>query len=133
MRGLASITARYIGRPHAEIGCLDLCHRMLRELGRPVPDAVGGWGVANYRDLVRAQGIRSAQRIMLASFWRIGRGVPVRAALPGDLLVVMHRGGRVFPAVYVGRGTAVASFTRSGVRAFRLDRLNYPVMARRID
>lgn len=129
---LGAVTAKYVGKTFAEVGCLELCYRVLREMGKPVPAGVGPWGVENYAGLV-ARSIRSAQRVMLASFWQVGRGVPVRAAAPGDLLAVLQKGPVVFPAVHVGRGLAIASFIRRGVEVFRLDEENRAVMARRIE
>lgn len=131
MKHLAAVTARYLGRPFAEVGCIELVCRLLDDLGTPLPDAVDGHSQANYRALLDRDR-PAAQRAMLAAFARIGR--PGNLAFPGlgDLLVVHQAPDTYFPAVYVGAGQAIASFIRNGVQVFRLDEKNSPVMVRRV-
>lgn len=130
---LAKITARYVGRPFAEYGCLELVVSVLRDLGKDMPKEIDGITLANYRALVDAN-ISHAQGVMLNAFRKIGKPASTRYPYIGDLLVVSqrHRNGS-FPAVALGNNLAIASFIRKGVCVFELDNNNLPIMARRID
>jgi len=128
---LSAITKKYINKPFAEYGCIELVVAVLAEMGRPLPDAVDGIDAVNYRDLV-ASDIKKAQFEMLRTFRKIGTSSSTKYPGIGDLLVVMQAGCALFPAVAVGNGQALASFIRRGVCVFSLDEYNRAVMARRV-
>lgn len=129
---LAQVMKRYINRPFVEYGCLELVVSVLRDLGRELPPEVDGINLDNYHDLV-AQNIRVAQVAMLRIFRKIGRSSNAKYPHIADLLVVLQktRGG-LFPAVYVGNGMALASFSRKGVCVFELNQYNLAVLARTV-
>jgi hypothetical protein len=129
---LSKITAKYIGKSFREYGCIELVVNFMRDIEKPLPDEVDGIDVINYRDLID-EDIKKAQRVMIRTFRKIG--TPANAKYPsiGDLLVVLQPHCRgIFPAVAIGHGNAIASFIGAGVMAFNLDRLNVPIMARRV-
>lgn len=127
---LAETTAKYIGRP--DMGCLDLCVALLRDLGFEMPDAVDGLGVGNYRELAE-RSMRLAESALLARMWRVGLPGSTRFPRLGDLIAVfLPRSGGVFPAVSLGGGLAIASFIRTGVAVFRLDSANRVIICRRL-
>jgi len=128
---LSAITKKYIGKPFAEYGCIELVVAVLAEMGRPLPDAVDGIDAVNYRDLVGSD-IKKAQVAMLKAFRKIGKPASTKYPAIGDLLVVMQSGCSLFPAVAVGGGQAMASFIRNGVGIFSLDKYNRTIMARRV-
>lgn len=129
---LAEITRKYINQPYDEYGCVELVVAVMADMGYALPGEIDGINVKNYKDLVTAD-IKKAQITLLKTFRKIGRPTSTKYPWIGDLLVVYqkHRQG-LFPAVSVGNGQAMASFIRYGVQVFRLDRLNLPIMARRI-
>lgn len=131
MKKLADITGRWIGRDFKDYGCLGFCYMFLKDLGFDPPDRVGPWGVDNYITLVD-EDIKKAQRIMMKSFLKIGRRAPKKYPAIGDLLVIKQKDKVYFPAVYVGRGSAMASFIKKGVMVFRIDTANQVLMARRL-
>ena len=131
MKNLAATTAKYLGKTHEQYGCLELAYHLLKDLGLPVPEAVGDWSVKNYKSLVDAD-IKRAQREMIRAFKRIGAPASTKYPALGSLLVVFQRPDVFFPAVYTGNGQAMASFIKKGVVVFRLNDLNRVVMARRI-
>lgn len=132
IKNLAAVTAGYIDRPYSEYGCVDLVWHVLQDLGTPMPPAVDGWSLANYRELV-ARDIRAAQNVMVDVFNKIGRpGNPCFPAI-GNLVVIEQPGGVRFPAVYVGSETALASFIRKGVKVFKIDDNQKVILARRLD
>ena len=128
---LSAITKKYIGKPFVEFGCIELVVAVLAEMGRPLPDAVDGIDAINYRELV-ADDIKKAQVAMLRAFRQIGRPGSTKYPAIGDLLIVMQSGCGLFPAVAVGNGMGIASFIRTGVGVFALDKYNRTIMARRV-
>ena len=130
---LAAVTAKYIGKQYKEYGCIERVDNFMRDIGRPLPPEINGINAVNYIDLVRAD-IKNAQYTMIRTFRKIG--VPASTKYPaiGDLLVVWQPVWHgIFPAVAVGNGQAIASFIRKGVILFQLNRLNLPIMARRVE
>jgi len=130
---LSSVTSKYIGKSFKDYGCIEFVVNFMRDIEKPLPDEVDGINVSNYNDLV-VDDIKKAQITMLKAFRKIGKPASTKFPRTGDLLVVFqkHRWG-MFPAVYVGNGMAAASFIRRGVQLFNLDKLNRPIMARRVD
>jgi len=128
---LAQITAKYIGKTFDDYGCIELVDAVLRDLGRPLPDDIDNITVGNYRELLE-YGVRRAQYEMLCAFRQIGKPASTKYPAIGSLLVVMQPGVRLFPAVALGGGMALASFIRAGVCVFNLDRYNRPIMAREV-
>jgi hypothetical protein len=128
---LSAITKKYINRPFAECGCIELVVAVMAEMGHPLPDSIDGIDAVNYRDLV-ASDIKKAQVAMLRAFRQIGDPASTKYPAIGDLLVVMQSDCGLFPAVAVGSGMGLASFIRTGVSIFSLDKYNRPIMARRV-
>ena len=128
---LSAITKKYINKPFAEYGCIELVVAVMAEMGHPLPDTVDGINAVNYRDLV-ASDIKFAQVAMLKAFRKIGKPASTKYPAIGDLLVCMQPGINLFPAVAVGGGMGLASFIRDGVCVFSLE-YNRTIMARRVD
>jgi len=128
---LSAITKKYIGKPFVEYGCIELVVSVMADMGRPLPDSVDGINAVNYRDLVAAD-IKYAQVAMLKAFRKIGKPGSTKYPAICDLLIVMQSGCALFPAVAVGGGMGLASFIRTGVSVFSLDKYNRPIMSRRI-
>ena len=132
MKNLAGVSAKYIGKPYEQYGCLELVYHLLKDLQLPVPDTIGSWSVDNYRGLVDAD-IKKAQRIMIRAFKKIGQRGSTQYPTVGNLLVVFQKPDIFFPAVYTGNGQAMASFIKKGIVVFGLDELNRVVMTRSLD
>jgi hypothetical protein len=128
---LSAITKKYIGQPFPAYGCVELVVAVMADMGRPLPDSVDGIDASNYRDLV-ASDIKKAQVTMLRAFRQIGKPASTKYPAIGDLLVVIQPGCKLFPAVAVGGGMGLASFIRTGVSVFSLDKYNRAIMARRV-
>jgi hypothetical protein len=127
---LSTVTSKYLGRP--DMGCLDLCVALLRDLGFDMPDEVDGLGIANYKPLAE-RNMRLAESRLLSRMWRVGQPGSTRYPSLGDLLAVfLPKSGGVFPAVCLGSGQAIASFIRPGVSVFRLDDANRVLLCRRL-
>jgi hypothetical protein len=126
---LSAVTSKYIGRP--DMGCLDLCVAVLRDLGLDMPAEVDGLGVENYRALAD-RSMRLAESELLRRMWKVGRPGSTRFPRLGDFIAVLLPGGGVFPAVALGGGLALASFVRDGVRVFRIDAANRCILCRRL-
>jgi hypothetical protein len=128
---LSAITKKYIGKPFVKYGCIELVVAVMVEMGHPLPGSIDGIDAVNYRELV-ATDIKKAQVAMLRAFRQIGEPSSTKYPAIGDLLVVMQSGCALFPAVAVGGGMGLASFIRTGVSVFSLDKYNRTIMARRI-
>lgn len=127
---LSTTTSKYLGRP--DMGCLDLCVALLRDLGFDIPDEVDGLGVANYHEMAAAS-MRLAESRLLSRMWRVGRAGSTRYPRLGDFIAVfLPKSGGVFPAVCLGGGLAIASFIRTGISVFRLDAANRVLLCRRL-
>ena len=129
---LAEITGRYLGRPFAEISCLELVCRVYRDdLGVDFPEAFAG--VTRVDFLERWRRHRRGMESLLLRFVRsLGEPVDVRRPRRWDLLALMGQTRSVFPAVCVGRGHAITSTLREGVVIVPVTALNRPLMARRL-
>ncbi len=130
---LAVITGKYVGMSFEEIGCLDLAYAVVNELGFFMPDKVDGisWTVGNYKDLVEKD-IEKSWKVMEDAFLKIGEKAPVKYLSIGDLLIVKGEEDSLYPAVYVGKRCAIASFIETGVQLFELDEANKVHLARRL-
>jgi hypothetical protein len=131
---LSAVVATYLGRP--DMGCVELCVAVLRDLGFDCPDEVDGLGVRNYRELAHRR-IRLAQAALLSRLRRVGVAGSVKFPKIGDLLAVWTPstflpGGGVYPAVALGSTTAISSFIREGVAVFRIDAANRVIVCRRL-
>lgn len=130
---LATVTAKYIGKPFKEHGCIDFVVDFMRDIGKPLPESVDGIDAANYNDLVRAD-IKQAQVTMLRAFRKIGEPSSTKYPRIGDLLVIYQRHSKsMYPAVAIGNGMGIASFIRHGVSCFNIGKWDLPIMARRVD
>lgn len=129
---LAVATSKYIDKPFEKYGCVELVVGLMRDIGRPLPDEVDGLTVHNYQRLVDTN-LAAAEKKLFSCFCKIGQPSNCEYPSIGDLLVVRQRSGRMFPAVCVGPGLGIASFTRKGVKVFAIDKYNRPVLARSVD
>ena len=131
MKNMAQISARYIGQSFEAYGCLEFVVAFLKDLGWRPPTEIDGWSLSNYRDLVEDD-IKQAQDVMVQIFKGLGRPASIDYPESGSLLVVQQPSGVLFPAVCTGFGMALASFIRTGICMFELDKQNKPVVARRV-
>lgn len=138
MKNFATITARYIDRPFAEYTCMGLVHAIYTDLGVAVPDQWEDLSLDNYMEAFKRDP-RGIQIRMLKLVRSLGRPSSAQRPHLADLLVVSQATTRMgvikpgfFPAIYAGRGQALASFLRGGVRLMPLDALNRPIVARRL-
>jgi hypothetical protein len=114
------------------IGCLDLVHSILREMGKTVPDEWRGLTIENYGQ--RPRGDRSETKDMLTDLGKeLGREIPVAAKLGGDVLIMEQCGGGFFPALYIGNNHAIAAFSEQGVQCFQIDKNHKVISVWRIE
>jgi len=113
-------------------------HAIYHELGVDVPDRFEDLTLGNYLAHFRRDPYGTQLRL-LAMVRSLGQPSSARQPHLGDLLVVSENTTRAgvirpgfFPAIYTGSGQAMASFLKKGVAAFRLDRHNRPIVARRM-
>jgi hypothetical protein len=132
----------YLGKPYARngkgpeaYGCFGLIWRYCKDLGVAMPSECwtlrGSWTIDNYGDLIDLDR-PFAESVMWAVLERIGTPVKPALAVAGDVLVVRHHEGGIFPAIYSGNGHAIGAFLAADVRAFALDGENYAIAARRV-
>jgi cell wall-associated NlpC family hydrolase len=134
----AEITAGFIGRPFRKGGrskesgfdCVGFIYNFTLTRGKYFPDALGDIDLQNYPDFYtnHSDKIENALNDLFDSF---GTEVTIGGKLPGDIMIVRHKNGNVFPAVYAGNGNGIASFLNVGVRLFPLDDKAYPIRIRR--
>lgn len=133
---------KYAGKPYspngvgpASYGCFGLVYAYLADIGAWRPSECwtisGTWTIRNYAELIEKD-IAQAEAVMLAVFGAIGTSVIPSRRIAGDILVVRHQMGNLFPAICTGNGHALASFLRAGVRSFSLDERNTALIARRV-
>ena len=132
MKNLAGITARYIEKPFSKIGCIELVCAIAEDLGTPLPREVDGWNLKNYKSLVN-ENIKRAQNVMIEAFKKIGEPGNEKFPSVGDLLIIEQDGDIKFPAIYVGKKQAIASFIKVGVRVFKIDDFNRIIICRKIN
>ncbi len=137
----AEIMLSYLGKPYARgamgpaaYDCIGFVYAFLRDTGKGAcfPHEFEDYSLETYPDLYERDR-EAAEQLMLRAFRTIGSEISPQAALAGDLLIVQHQNGGLFPAIYAGNSMGYASFLRAGVRAFNLDRDNKAIMARRLD
>jgi len=136
----ADIIGDFLGKPFKAggqgkggYGCLDACHAIAKALGKNVPDEYRGYDLTSYVGLYQTDR-QKANEMLLELMDHIGHEIPVNRKIAGDALIVKHGiTGDLFPAIYVGGGNAVTAFEKTGVTVFRLDELNVPIKARRLE
>lgn len=130
---MAEITRKYIGKPFVECSCLKFPYLFYLDCGvDSIQTEFGEWNIDNYMELFRVNK-RLAFAEMVKAFKQIGSPTPINDLKIADLLVVYQPSNKgMFPAVYCGGYQAMASFLKTGVSMFQLDKGNKPVMARRI-
>lgn len=128
---LSRLTADYVDRPFGEHSCMGLLHSMYTALGADVPDQWEDLTLSNYMAAFKKDP-RGTQIRMIKLMRSLGKRSSVQFPNLFDLLVVVQKGPGFFPAMYVGRGQAIASFLKTGVTVFGLDKHNRPIVARRI-
>lgn len=138
MKGLADITAKYVGKPFRDHTCMGLLYAVYTDLGVDVPDRFEDLSIKNYMDHYKRDPYGTQVR-MLKMVRSLGEKSSALLPHLGDLLVVSQATTRkgvirpgFLPAMYVGRGQALTSFLARGVSVFALDRLNRPIVARRM-
>ena len=130
---LATVTAKYMGKPFREFGCIDFVVAFMQDIGKPLPESIDGIDDKNYAELVRSD-IKKAQVTMLKAFRKIGKPASTKYPKIGDLLIIYQRHSKVmYPAVAIGNGMGIASFIRHGVCCFNFCKWDLPIMARRVD
>lgn len=126
---LAELTQKWLDTPYAEVSCIGFAHAFLSEAtGKAIPDAFEDFSIDNYYDRWR-EDPRAVEEVMCNAVRAYT--APSNPKFPHllDLLVVQIRGGGMTPAVYVGKGNAIASFIQRGVCVFGLDNNNQVVIA----
>lgn len=127
----ATLIGSFTNKPFSECSCMGLIKTLYDELNIPFPEEFKGLTVENYMDLFRKDS-EQALSIMTELFSQLGKPVPLDRLKLKDLIIVQQKDGVRFPAVYVGKDKAVASFLRKGVQVFPLNVLNKPILARRL-
>lgn len=129
---LSTITQKYIGKPFEEMGCALFVYDFYQDLGVQLPTSIDGLNLGNYmEEFVKNK--RHVQGILTKLVKSIGVKSSTEFPKIGDLLLVYQSRVKVmFPAVYVGRSSAITSFTETGVAIFKLNELNRAIMARKV-
>ena len=129
---LATITQKYVGKPFEEMGCAQFVYNFYTDLGVKLPTSVDGLTLDNYMEHF-AKNKRKVHGILTKLV--TSNGVNSSFELPkiGDLLLVFQPRVKVmFPAVYVGKSSAITSFTETGVTVFKLNELYKTIIARKV-
>ena len=136
MKRFAEITAKYIGKPFSEMTCMGFLHSIYQDMGVRVPDRFEDLTLDNYM-----QKFENNPREIQIRMIKVIRSLGTKsiATLPhlGDLLVIAQKKPNInrpglFPAIYIGKQLAMASFVQMGVHPFKLDRNHRPIVARRM-
>ena len=130
MNNLSKVTGKYIDKTFSEYGCLDFVYYFLKDLGLNPPDRIGKWGIHNYEKFFEKDPKEAIKQMEIA-FDKIGE--EVKNPWIGDLLIMEQDGDIKFPAVYVGNRTAITSFSKYGVKPFKIDEYNRVIKIRRLN
>ncbi len=129
---LSTITQKYVGKPFEEMGCAQFVYNFYKDLGIQLPTDFEGLNLRNYMAAF-TKNKRRVHGILVRLVKSIGTKSSVEFPKIGDLLIVFQPRVKVmFPAVYVGKSSAMTSFTETGVTVFKLSELNKAIVARRI-
>jgi cell wall-associated NlpC family hydrolase len=116
------IMEQFIGKPYAVNGrggdgydCIGLVRAYLLELGCAFPDGYKGITLDNYTDFYLADRA-AANDLLLEFFDLLGEPVVSDHPLAGDLCVVRHEDGNLYPGIYAGnRNMMVVASDELGV------------------
>lgn len=131
MRSYLNKPFRKGGKDDRGYDCAGLVYAYCKAIGADFPTEFGGWTLDNYFQLYTTD-TEGAEKLLCDCFSTIGEQVPRKKAVAGDIVVVHHQNGRLFPGVYIGNNQVIASFLRIGVKVIELDTLNYIYIARRV-
>ncbi len=129
---LSTITQKYVGKPFEEMGCAQFVYNFYKDLGVTLPTSVDDLNLDNYMEhfAVNKRKVHGSLTKLIKS---IGTKSSVEFPKIGDLLIVFQPRVKImFPAVYVGKSSAITSFTETGVTVFKLSELNKVVIARKV-
>ncbi len=129
---LSTITQKYVGKPFEELNCAQFVNDFYTDAGVSLPTSFEGLTLENFmREFIRnKRKIHGTLTKLIKSM-----GVKSSTEFPkiGDLLLVYQPRAKVmFPAVYVGKSSAMTSFTETGVTVFKLSELNRVIIARTV-
>ena len=129
----AEMIGRELGKPYTEGGlgdssydCMGLLASLYWKRGLEFPDHFEKWNRNNYFHYYRNDekgALKTAIRFFDSFLERIHGG-----KVAGDILLIRQPKGTEFIGLYTGNNHAVTSFIRLGVRVFRLDEANKPVI-----
>ena len=126
---MAQLTRKWLDTPHSEIGCIDFVRAFIFEgTGKYLPKSYGMLSVDNYMEHWRRDQVYVERELCQAL---LDYGTPSDPAHPKlfDMLIVRIKDAGLTPAVYVGKGCAIASFIETGVTVFALDDNNTVALA----
>lgn len=137
-KNIADVMKEYVGKPFLRGGrsikgydCIGFVYCYCLDIGAEFPTEYGDWDINNYHELY-TRDEREAEDIMCRCFAGIGDEVAPQKVIAGDLVIVRHQNGRLFPGIFVGNNQVMASFIKSGVRPISIDAKNKIYMARRL-
>jgi hypothetical protein len=129
---LSTITQKYVGKTFEELNCAQFVNDFYTDAGVSLPTSFEGLTLKNYmREFIRNK--RKVHGILTKLIKSMGVESSVEFPKIGDLLLIYQPRVKVmFPAVYVGKSSAITSFTETGVTVFKLSELNKAIVARRV-
>jgi len=129
---------KYVGKPFVKGGhgpdgydCVGFLYAYLSETDHPLPEEFEGWTLETYPDLY-TEDLPKAEEVLLRLFDAVGAGVEPNRAIAGDVVIVRHPKGGLFPAVYIGNNTIISAFIKTGVAAEAIEGPAAIVKARRV-
>lgn len=134
MRSISKITKELNGKSFSEVNCLQLVKLFMDEAGVDFPTDYSyireGINLDNYLEYFDRDK-KGAIEDMITLFKTLGKPVELNRLKKFDILVLSQEGAK-YPAVYIGRNLAMASFIETGVAVFNLGLLCKPILARRL-
>lgn len=126
---MADLTRKWLDTPWRDVSCIAFVHAFIEEgTGKTLPSRYGNLTIDNHFEYWR-QNPGKVERALCEAVEVYTRYSDPKHPKLFDMLVVRIKNHGLIPAVYVGKGCAMASFIITGVQVFALDENNKAILA----
>lgn len=129
LKNIGIITRKYIGKSFKEYNCLQLLHYIYKDLDIEFPSEYKEYTLTTYMKYWE-NNPRAAEQDLIALFNSIGSKVNTQFLKRGDAVIIKHKHS-IFPAIYLGDNTIMASSIEQGVITIPIGTNYKSILARR--